>query len=86
MISAENKRNGRVEVIETVIRRMELGMERWGVPVPPRQGEEETELALVIDDADFQPDADAPNGAPARATASQSDDGPEAQSEERQQA
>ena len=86
VISAENKRNGRVEVIETVIRRMELGMERWGVPVPPRQGEEETELALVIDDADFQPDADAPNGAPARATASQSDDGPEAQSEERQQA
>ncbi len=80
VISAENKRNGRVEVIETVIRRMELGMEHWGVPVPPRQGEEETELALVFDDADFQPDADAPNGAAAAAAASQSE------SEERQKA
>ena len=30
VISSENKRNGRVEVIETVIRRMEEGMARWG--------------------------------------------------------
>ena len=34
VISSENKRYGRVEVIETVIRHMEEGMERWGVPVP----------------------------------------------------
>lgn len=86
VISAENKRNGRVEVIETVIRRMELGMERWGVPVPPRRGEEETELALVFDDADFQPDADAPNGAAAAVRASQSGAEPDPQSEERQKA
>ena len=31
VISSENKRNGRVEVIETVIRRMEEGMARWGI-------------------------------------------------------
>jgi hypothetical protein len=53
VISAENKRFGRVQVIETVIRRMEEGMERWGVPVPHGAGEEETELALVFDDAEF---------------------------------
>ena len=59
VISAENKRYGRVEVIETVIRRMEQGMRRWGIPVPPHDAaEEETELALVYDDAEFQPDAD----------------------------
>ena len=65
VISSENKRNGRVEVIETVIRRMEQGMERWGIPVPPHDAaEEKTELALVFDDAEeFQPDPDAPNGA-----------------------
>ena len=43
VISSENKRNGRVEVIETVIRRMEEGMARWGVPVPlarRRRGED----------------------------------------------
>ena len=34
VISSESKRNGRVEVIETVIRHMEEGMARWGVPVP----------------------------------------------------
>ena len=34
VISSENKRNGRVEVIETVIRRMEEGMARWGIQVP----------------------------------------------------
>jgi polyphosphate kinase 2 (PPK2 family) len=64
VISSENKRNGRVEVIETVIRRMEEGMARWGVPVPPHDAaEEKTELALVFDDAEFQPDLDAaPNG------------------------
>jgi AMP-polyphosphate phosphotransferase len=59
VISAENKRYGRVEVIETVIRRMEQGMRRWGVPVPPRDAaEEETELALAYDDAEFQSDHD----------------------------
>ncbi len=59
VISAESKRYGRVEVIETVIRRMEQGMRRWGIPVPPHDAaEEETELALVYDDAEFQPDAD----------------------------
>jgi hypothetical protein len=77
VISAENKRNGRVEVIETVIRRMEAGMERWGVPVPPHDAaEEKTELALIVDDAEFQPDVDMPNGATATAP----------QSGERQQA
>ena len=59
VIPAENKRYGRVEVIETVIGRMEQGMRRWGVPVPPRDAaEEETELALVLDDAEFQSDLD----------------------------
>jgi polyphosphate kinase 2 (PPK2 family) len=68
VISAENKRNGRAEVIETVIRRMEAGMERWGVPVPPHDdAEEKTELALVFDDAEFQPDTDMPKGAAASA-------------------
>ncbi len=63
VVSSENKRNGRVEVIETVIRRMEQGMERWGIPVPPHDAaEEKTELALVFDDAEFQPDPDGPNG------------------------
>jgi polyphosphate kinase 2 (PPK2 family) len=53
VISSESKRNGRVEVIETVIRHMEAGMLRWGVPVPDRDDEEKTELALSFDDADF---------------------------------
>jgi polyphosphate kinase 2 (PPK2 family) len=53
VISSENKRNGRVEVIETVIRHMEAGMLRWGVPVPALD-DEETELALSFDDAEFQ--------------------------------
>jgi len=54
VISSEHKRNGRVEVIETVIRRMEQGMARWGVSVPSAEDEEErkTELALAVDDAD----------------------------------
>jgi polyphosphate kinase 2 (PPK2 family) len=57
VISAENKRHGRVQAIETVIRRMEAGMERWGVPVPGHDAsEEKTELALVADDAEFQSD------------------------------
>jgi polyphosphate kinase 2 (PPK2 family) len=55
VISSESKRNGRVEVIETVIRHMEAGMERWGVPVPPSH-DEKTELALSFDDAEFQQD------------------------------
>jgi AMP-polyphosphate phosphotransferase len=63
VISAENKRNGRVQVIETVIRRMEQGMQRWGVLVPSYEAEvEETELALVIDDAEYQPDPGAAAG------------------------
>ena len=56
VISSESKRNGRVEVIETVIRHMEEGMERWGVPVPHGDDEEKTELALSFDDAEFQQD------------------------------
>ena len=60
VISSESKRNGRVEVIETVIRHMEEGMARWGVPVPPRD-DEKTELALSFDDAEFQQD---PGGSP----------------------
>ena len=56
VISSESKRNGRVEVIETVIRHMEAGMERWGVPVPRSDDEEKTELALSFDDAEFQQD------------------------------
>jgi hypothetical protein len=56
VISSESKRNGRVEVIETVIRHMEAGMERWGVPVPHSDDEEQTELALSFDDAEFQQD------------------------------
>ncbi len=55
VISSENKRYGRVEVIETVIRRMEEGMLRWGVPVPGTDAaEEDTELALMFDDPEFQ--------------------------------
>ena len=58
VISAENKRHGRVEVIEKVIERIEAGMERWGVAVPSRNDEEQlkTERALAFDDAEFQPD------------------------------
>jgi hypothetical protein len=41
-------------VIETVIRHMEAGMLRWGVPVPASDDEETTELALSFDDAEFQ--------------------------------
>jgi hypothetical protein len=60
VISSENKRNGRVEVIETVIRRMEEGMARWGIEVPSSDDEEEqrTQAALALDDAEFQSDGD----------------------------
>jgi len=60
VISSENKRNGRVEVIETVIRRMEEGMARWGIEVPSNDDEEEqrTQAALAFDDAEFQPDGE----------------------------
>jgi AMP-polyphosphate phosphotransferase len=69
VISAENKRNGRVEVIETVIRRMEEGMARWGIEVPSADDEEEerTQAALAFDDAEFQPDPEVE--APAAAVA-----------------
>jgi hypothetical protein len=65
VISSENKRNGRVAVIETVIRRLEAGMERWGITVPSGEDEDQrkTELALAFDDAEFQPDPD-PGAAP----------------------
>jgi hypothetical protein len=64
VISGENKRFGRVQVIETVIRRMEQGMRRWGVPVPSDDAiDEQTELALVVDDAEYQPDPDHPSQA-----------------------
>jgi polyphosphate kinase 2 (PPK2 family) len=71
VISSENKRNGRVEVIETVIRHMEAGMLRWGVPVPALD-DEETELALSFDDAEFQ-QGPAANGAAQSAGSSGSD-------------
>jgi polyphosphate kinase 2 (PPK2 family) len=60
VISSENKRNGRVEVIETVIRRMEDGMARWGVVLPSSDDEEEqrTQAALAFDDAEFQSDSE----------------------------
>jgi polyphosphate kinase 2 (PPK2 family) len=65
VISSENKRYGRVEVIETVIGRMEAGMERWGIDVPSNdEAEEKTELALMLDDPEFQHGPDVPpNGA-----------------------
>jgi len=63
VISSESKRNGRVEVIETVIRRMEQGMARWGIVVPSDDEEEQrTELALAFDDAEYQPDPEPPTG------------------------
>jgi len=44
---------------------MEAGMERWGVPVPSNdEAEEKTELALVLDDPEFQHGPEGPpNGA-----------------------
>jgi polyphosphate kinase 2 (PPK2 family) len=77
VISSENKRNGRVEVIETVIRRMEEGMARWGIEVPSSDDEEEerTQAALAFDDAEFQadPDVESPNGADSAAAADAAD-------------
>jgi hypothetical protein len=60
-------------VIETVIRHMEAGMERWGVPVPRADEEEMTELALSFDDAEFQHDPDAANAANAADAADAAD-------------
>jgi AMP-polyphosphate phosphotransferase len=74
VVSSESKRNGRVEVIETVIRHMEEGMTRWGVPVPARDDEEKTELALSFDDAEFQQD---PGGAANGSSGSGSESGSE---------
>ena len=69
VIAGENKRYGRVQVIETVIRRMEQGMRRWGIDVPSHEAaDEEFELALVIDDAEYQPD---PAAVAAKAAADQ---------------
>ncbi len=48
VISSESKRNGRVEVIETVIRHMEAGMERWGVPVPRERRRGEDRAGAVL--------------------------------------
>lgn len=58
VISSEHKRYGRVEVIETVIRRIEAGMARLGMVVPSSddEAEQRTELALGADDADAQAD------------------------------
>jgi polyphosphate kinase 2 (PPK2 family) len=58
VISSEHKRYGRVEVIETVIRRIEAGMARLGMEVPSSDDEDEqqTELALGADEADSQAD------------------------------
>jgi hypothetical protein len=42
---------------------MEAGMERWGIPVPHSDDEEQTELALSFDDADFHGPGGASNGA-----------------------
>ena len=77
VISSESKRNGRVEVIETVIRHMEAGMERWGVPVPSGADQEKTELALSFDDAEFQHDpAGSANGGSGRGAESMGAGGP----------
>jgi polyphosphate kinase 2 (PPK2 family) len=35
VISGEQKRFARVAALETLIKRVEQGMERWGIPVPP---------------------------------------------------
>jgi polyphosphate kinase 2 (PPK2 family) len=67
VIPSESKRYGRVRVIETVIERMEDGMARWGVQVPPYDAAgEKTEFALMFDDPEFQ---HGPEGPPNGATA-----------------
>ncbi len=40
VVSAEQKRYGRVAVLRTVIARMEEGMRRWGIDVPPSRGDD----------------------------------------------
>jgi AMP-polyphosphate phosphotransferase len=40
VVSAEQKRYGRVAVLRTVIARLEAGMRRWGVDVPPSRGDD----------------------------------------------
>jgi polyphosphate kinase 2 (PPK2 family) len=71
VISSENKRYGRVQVIETVIAHMEQGMARWGVPVPlDDDAGQKTELALMFDDAEFQHEPEEPlNGSAGVASA-----------------
>ncbi len=39
LIAAESKRYARVEVLKTVIERIEAGMRRWGLEPPPRSGD-----------------------------------------------
>jgi polyphosphate kinase 2 (PPK2 family) len=34
LVSGEQKRHARVQVLTTAIKRVEQGMERWGMPVP----------------------------------------------------
>jgi polyphosphate kinase 2 (PPK2 family) len=61
VIASEHKRYGRVEVIETVIRRIEAGMTRMGLEVPSHDEEgRKTELALGADDADSSVDSSTP--------------------------
>ncbi len=38
VVSAEQKRHGRLSVLRTVIERMEEGMRRWGIEPPPSTG------------------------------------------------
>jgi polyphosphate kinase 2 (PPK2 family) len=66
VISSEHKRHGRVEVIETVISRIEAGMARMGLAVPPSDAEalQNTEQALAADDADAQADHAVPEDTP----------------------
>jgi AMP-polyphosphate phosphotransferase len=86
VIASENKRYGRVQVIETVIARMEAGMARWGVPVPLSDAAgEKTELALMFDDPEFQHGPEGPPNGSAAAPGSPSP-GNGAASEERLQA
>ena len=45
VIGAEQKRHARITVLETVIKRVEEGMRRWSLDVPPPVEELETKLA-----------------------------------------
>jgi len=84
VISSENKRNGRVEVIETVIRRMEEGMARWGIEVPSADDEEEerTQAALAFDDAEFQLDPEVESDGGDGGADAKSEQGADAKSEQ----